>query len=81
MASGGDEVEQSVYTVVPKSGITLDTGFFRENVIVLSFEMSDDLREANRQYYHQQLNHCGSSLMSLTWLRYRFGPQILACQQ
>lgn len=40
MASWGDKVEESVYTVVTESRVTLDTGLFSENVIILAFEVT-----------------------------------------
>lgn len=45
MTSGGDEVEQSMDTVIPEPRITLDARFFRQDVIVLMFEVAHDLRE------------------------------------
>lgn len=38
-----DEVEQSVHTVVPEAGVTLNTRFLRKNIIVLSLQISHDL--------------------------------------
>ena len=46
MACRCDEVEQGMDTVIPESGVTLDTRFFREDVIILTLKMSNDLREA-----------------------------------
>ena len=46
MTGRGDEVEKSVDTVVPEARVTLDTRLLSENVIVLAFEMANDLREA-----------------------------------
>jgi hypothetical protein len=43
MTSRGDEVEHGMNTVVPETGVTLDTRFLRQNVIVLPFEVSNDL--------------------------------------
>ncbi len=45
MTGRGDEIEQCVYTVVPKAWVTLDTALFGKNIIVLAFEMPNDLRE------------------------------------
>lgn len=46
MTSRGNEVEHSVNTVVPESGVTLDTRLHGQNIIILSLEVADDLREA-----------------------------------
>jgi hypothetical protein len=46
MASWGNEVEKSVNTVVPESGVTLDSRLFGENIIILAFEVSNNLWEA-----------------------------------
>jgi hypothetical protein len=43
MASGGDEVEHSMDSVVPEARVTLDTGLLGENVVVLPLEVADDL--------------------------------------
>ena len=40
-----DEVEERVDTVVAESRVTLDTGFFGENVIVLSLEVANNFTE------------------------------------
>lgn len=52
VASGGNEVEHGVDTVVPESGVTLDTRLLGQNIVILSLEIANDLREAvtgNRQ--------------------------------
>lgn len=46
MASGGDEVEHGMDSVVSEAGVTLDTRLLGENVVVLSLEVTDDLGEA-----------------------------------
>ena len=46
MASRCDEVEQGMDTIVPKSGVTLDTRFFCKDVIILTLKMANDLGEA-----------------------------------
>ncbi len=46
MTSGGDEVEEGVYPVVPETGVTFDTGLFSENIIILAFKVANDLLEA-----------------------------------
>lgn len=43
MASGGDEVEHGMHTIVPEARVTLDTRFLGQNVIVLPLEVADDL--------------------------------------
>jgi hypothetical protein len=43
MTSWGDEVEHSVYTVVPESWVTLDTRLFGQDVVILSLEVANDL--------------------------------------
>lgn len=43
MASGSDEVEHSVDTVVSESGVTLDTRLLGQDVVVLSLEVSNNL--------------------------------------
>jgi len=45
MASWGDEVEESMDTVVPESGVTLDTGLFGKNIIILTFKVAHDFTE------------------------------------
>jgi hypothetical protein len=46
MTSGRDEVKQSMDTIVSEARVTFDTGFFSQNVIVLSFKIADDLLKA-----------------------------------
>ena len=46
MASRCDKVEQGMDTIIPESGVTLDTRFFRKDVIILTLKMSNNLREA-----------------------------------
>ena len=43
MASGGDKVEKSVNSIIPETWVSLDSGFFGENIIVLSFQVPCDL--------------------------------------
>lgn len=45
MASGCDEVEHGVDTVVPEARVTLDTRLLCENVVILPLKEADDLRE------------------------------------
>ena len=46
MASWCDKVEESMDTVVPESWITLDAGLFRQNVIILTFQIAHNLAKA-----------------------------------
>lgn len=46
MAGRGDEVEHGVDTVVPEAGVTLNARLLRKNIIVLPFEVANDLGEA-----------------------------------
>ena len=46
VACGRDEVEQSVNSVVTEARVTLDTRLFGQNVVVLTFKVSNDLLEA-----------------------------------
>ena len=45
MARRSDEVEKGVNTIVAEAGITLDSGLFGENGIVLSLEITNDFVE------------------------------------
>lgn len=46
MARRGDKVEHGVDSVVPETGVTLDTRLLRQNIVVLSLKITNDLREA-----------------------------------
>jgi hypothetical protein len=48
-----DEVEESMNTIIAETRITLDTGLLCKNIIVLSFQITDNLTEANSpcQYF------------------------------
>jgi hypothetical protein len=46
MASGRDEVEKRVHAVVAESWVPLDARLFGENVIVLAFQIPNNLGEA-----------------------------------
>ena len=46
MAGRGDEIEKGVNTVVSEARITLDTRLFRQDIIILALEVSDNLGEA-----------------------------------
>ena len=41
MSGGGDEVEQGVNSVVPEARVTLDARLLRENVVVLTLEVTN----------------------------------------
>lgn len=43
VAGGRDEVEQHMHSVVPESRVTLDPRLFRQNVIVLALQVTDNL--------------------------------------
>lgn len=45
MAGRRDEVEEDVHTIVAEAWITLDARLFGQNVVVLSFEVTDNLGE------------------------------------
>lgn len=40
-----NEVEERVYTIVTEPRVTLDTRFLREDIIVLSLEVANNLAE------------------------------------
>lgn len=46
MASGWDEVQKSVDSVVPEASVALDARLFGQNVIVLALEVPDNLLKA-----------------------------------
>lgn len=46
MASRRDEIKKGVDSIVAETGITLYTGLFSENVVVLTFKVSHDFLEA-----------------------------------
>ena len=47
MSCGRDEVEQSVNSVVTEAGITLDTRLFGQDIVVLTFKVSNNFLKAN----------------------------------
>lgn len=47
MASGCDEVEHGVDTVISEPWVTLDPGFFGQDIVVLSLQVADDLLKAS----------------------------------
>lgn len=46
MTSGRDKIEESVNTVVPEPGVTLDTRLFSQDIVVLALEVANNLGEA-----------------------------------
>jgi hypothetical protein len=46
VTSGSDKVKKSVDAVVAEARITLDPGLLGQNIIVLSFQISENLLEA-----------------------------------
>ena len=57
VTGGCDEVEQDVNTVVAESGVTLDTGLFGEDVVVLALEVADDFAKAGNACQLRPLLH------------------------
>jgi hypothetical protein len=45
----GDEVQESMHSVVSEAWITLDSGLFRQNVIVLTFEVADNFLKPRKK--------------------------------
>lgn len=43
MASGSDEIEHGMDTVISETRVSLDTGFLGQNVVVLSLEVAYNL--------------------------------------
>ena len=64
MASWSDEIKQSVNTVVAESGVTFDARLFSQNIVVLSFEVADNLTEAEWDSVNHwnlgSLNYCNN---------------------
>ena len=56
VTSGGDEVEQSVHPVVAEARVTLDTGLLGQDIIVLAFEVADNLLEAAENNQNNVIN-------------------------
>lgn len=46
MAGRSDEVQQHMDAVVAESGVTLDSGLLGDNVVVLSFDVANQLCKA-----------------------------------
>ena len=60
MAGRSDEVEKSVDTIVTETRITLDTGLFCQNIIVLSLKITNNFAETSRT-----VSYCSSAVHSL----------------
>jgi hypothetical protein len=45
MTGRGDKVEESVNSIVTEAGITLDTGLFSKNIIVLTLDVAGNFTE------------------------------------
>jgi hypothetical protein len=45
VTGGWDEVEKGMNTVVPETRVTLDTGLFGQDVVVLALEVADNFLE------------------------------------
>lgn len=43
VAGRGDKVEEGVDSVVPESGVTLNSGLHGKNIVILAFEVSNNL--------------------------------------
>lgn len=48
MASWSDKVEESVDSIVTEARITLDTGLFSENIIVLALDVTSNFAEPRK---------------------------------
>ena len=49
MARGRNEVKESMDTVVSESRVTLDPRFLSENIVILTFEVTDNFLEAAQE--------------------------------
>ena len=46
MAGRGDEIEQSMNTIVAETRVTLDTGLFCKNIVVLALKIANYFTKA-----------------------------------
>lgn len=46
MPGRSDEIQENVHTVISEPGVSLDSRLFREDIIILAFEVSDDFGKA-----------------------------------
>lgn len=74
-----DEVEQDVNAVIAESGVTLDTGLFGKNIVVLTLEVADDLAKAGNVCQLGPLFHRRRGLSTL--IHCRPGHRIQECRQ
>lgn len=57
MASGRDEVQESVYSAVSETRVTFNSGLLCQDIIVLAFKVGDNLLEsASRKEVNQPGN-------------------------
>lgn len=47
MASGSNEVEEGMNSVVPETRVSFDSRFFGKNVIILPFEIANNLAKGS----------------------------------
>ena len=47
MAGWGNEIEKRVDTIIPEAGITLNARFFRKNIIILAFQVTNNFLETD----------------------------------
>lgn len=62
-----NKVEQGMYSVVSESGVTLDTRLFSQNVVVLTFQIANNLLEPEcnsvKRIWHYRHTYAGSLSM------------------
>ena len=46
MTSWWDKIKESMYAIIPETRVTLNSGFFCKNIVVLAFKVANDLLEA-----------------------------------
>lgn len=47
MAGWGNEIEKRMDTIIPEAGITLNARFFRKNIIILAFQVTNNFLETD----------------------------------
>jgi len=69
MTSRGDKVEKSMNSVVSETGVSLNSGFFSEDIIILSLQVSSNFSETsfiiNLITKSRSIDHCQSNTSSL----------------
>ena len=45
MSGGRDEIEKRMHAIISETGVSLDAGLFRKNVIILTFEVPNYFAE------------------------------------